>query len=111
LLPKYRVLIERLAQKGLLKINCGTDTLAPLDNRSGVNGACPSSIQRRWAWDVNVPIGTVLFMRLCKFDGQKTGLLSARDFHQISGQCGDDAEVGKNVFPQLSAQRKGRRAG
>ncbi|MBI4326577.1 MAG: DUF3516 domain-containing protein [Chloroflexi bacterium] len=67
LLPKYRVLVEQLAQKGLLKIICGTDTL-------GVG--------------INVPIRTVLFTRLCKFDGQKTGLLSARDFHQISGRAG-----------------------
>ena len=67
LLPKYRVLIEQLAPKGLLKIICGTDTL-------GVG--------------INVPIRTVLFTRLCKFDGQKTGILSARDFHQISGRAG-----------------------
>ena len=40
LLPKYRVLVERLAQRGLLKIICGTDTL-------GVG--------------VNIPIRTVLF--------------------------------------------------
>ena len=51
LLPKYRVLVEQLAQRGLLKIICGTDTL-------GVG--------------INVPIRTVLFTRLCKFDGQKT---------------------------------------
>src|SRR4051812_2132512 len=67
LLPKYRVLVEQLAQKGLLKVICGTDTL-------GVG--------------INVPIRTVVFTRLCKFDGQKTGLLSARDFHQISGRAG-----------------------
>ena len=67
LLPKYRVLIEQLAQKGLLKVICGTDTL-------GVG--------------VNVPIRTVLFTRLCKFDGQKTVILTARDFHQISGRAG-----------------------
>jgi len=67
LLPKYRVLIEQLAQKGLLKIICGTDTL-------GVG--------------INVPIRTVLFTRLCKFDGQKTVILSARDFHQIAGRAG-----------------------
>ena len=67
LLPKYRVLVEQLAQRGLLKVICGTDTL-------GVG--------------VNVPIRTVLFTRLCKFDGQKTGILSARDFHQISGRAG-----------------------
>jgi hypothetical protein len=67
LLPKYRVLVEQLAQKGLLKIICGTDTL-------GVG--------------VNVPIRTVLLTRLCKYDGQKTGFLSARDFHQICGRAG-----------------------
>jgi hypothetical protein len=67
LLPKYRVLVEHLAQQGLLKIICGTDTL-------GVG--------------INVPIRTVLLTRLCKYDGQKTGFLSARDFHQISGRAG-----------------------
>jgi len=67
LLPKYRVLVERLAQQGLLKVICGTDTL-------GVG--------------VNVPIRTVLLSRLCKYDGQKTGILSARDFHQITGRAG-----------------------
>src|SRR5581483_6540493 len=67
LLPKYRVLAEQLAQKGLLKIICGTDTL-------GVG--------------INVPIRTVLFTKLCKIDGQKTGILSARDFHQIAGRAG-----------------------
>jgi len=67
LLPKYRVLVERLAQKGLLKVICGTDTL-------GVG--------------INVPIRTVLFTRLCKYSGQKTGILSARDFHQIGGRAG-----------------------
>jgi hypothetical protein len=67
LLPKYRVLVEQLAQQGLLKIICGTDTL-------GVG--------------INVPIKTVLFTRLCKFDGRKTAHLSARDFHQISGRAG-----------------------
>ncbi len=67
LLPKYRILVEALAQKGLLKIISGTDTL-------GVG--------------VNIPIRTVLFTKLCKFDGQKTAILSARDFHQISGRAG-----------------------
>ena len=67
LLPKYRVLVEQLAQAGLLKVICGTDTL----------GA-----------GINVPIRTVLFTRLCKFDGQKTAILSARDFHQIAGRAG-----------------------
>ena len=67
LLPKYRVLVEQLAQRGLLKIICGTDTL-------GVG--------------INVPIRTVLLTQLCKFSGQKTAILSARDFHQISGRAG-----------------------
>ena len=67
LLPKYRVLIEQLAQRGLLKVICGTDTL-------GVG--------------INVPIRTVLFSRLCKYDGEKTAVLSARDFHQIAGRAG-----------------------
>jgi hypothetical protein len=30
----------------------------------------------------------VLFTKLCKYDGQKTGILSARDFHQIAGRAG-----------------------
>lgn len=67
LLPKYRVLVERLAQKGLLKIICGTDTL-------GVG--------------VNVPIRTVLLTRLSKYSGSKLALLTARDFHQITGRAG-----------------------
>ena len=61
------MLVEQLAQRGLLKVICGTDTL-------GVG--------------INVPIRTVLFTRLCKFDGRKTAHLSARDFHQISGRAG-----------------------
>ncbi len=67
LLPKYRVLVERLAQQGLLKVISGTDTL-------GVG--------------VNVPIRTVLLTKLCKYDGEKTSLLSVREFHQISGRAG-----------------------
>jgi len=67
LLPRYRILVERLAQKGLLKLICGTDTL-------GVG--------------VNVPIRTALLTRLSKYDGEKTGLLTSRDFHQITGRAG-----------------------
>lgn len=67
LLPKYRVLVELLAQKGLLKIICGTDTL-------GVG--------------VNVPIRTVLLTRLSKYNGEKVAILSARDFHQVTGRAG-----------------------
>ncbi|HLL53238.1 MAG TPA: DUF3516 domain-containing protein, partial [Myxococcaceae bacterium] len=67
LLPKYRLLVEKLAQQGLLKVISGTDTL-------GVG--------------VNIPIRTVLFTQLCKFDGEKVGILSVRDFHQIAGRAG-----------------------
>ena len=99
LLPKYRVLIEQLAQKGLLKVICGTDTL-------GVG--------------INVPIRTVLFTRLCKYDGQKTGILSARDFHQISGRAGrkgfDDkgwvvAQAPEHVIENLKLAGKSARDG
>ena len=99
LLPKYRVLVEQLSQKGLLKVICGTDTL-------GVG--------------INVPIRTVLFTRLCKFDGQKTVILSARDFHQISGRAGrkgfDDrgwvvAQAPEHVIENLKLAEKSARDG
>ncbi|MCA9525790.1 MAG: DUF3516 domain-containing protein, partial [Myxococcales bacterium] len=67
LLPRYRLLVERLAQAGRLKLIIGTDTL-------GVG--------------INVPIRTVLFTRLCKYDGRKTSILSVRDFKQIAGRAG-----------------------
>jgi superfamily II RNA helicase len=67
LLPRYRRTVERLSQQGLLKVISGTDTL-------GVG--------------VNVPIRTVLFTQLCKFDGEKTVQLPVRDFHQIAGRAG-----------------------
>ncbi|MGH0028610.1 MAG: DEAD/DEAH box helicase [Myxococcota bacterium] len=67
LLPRYRLLVEQLAQAGLLKVIFGTDTL-------GVG--------------VNVPIRTVVFTRLSKFDGEKVGILSVRDFKQIAGRAG-----------------------
>jgi len=99
LLPKYRVLVEQLAQKGLLKVICGTDTL-------GVG--------------INVPIRTVLFTRLCKYDGQKTVILSARDFHQIGGRAGrkgfDDkgwvvAQAPEHVIENLKLAEKSARDG
>ncbi len=67
MLPRYRRLVERLAQEGKLQIICGTDTL-------GVG--------------VNVPIRTVLFTKLCKYDGERTKVLSVRDFKQIAGRAG-----------------------
>ncbi len=67
LLPKYRRLVETLAQQGLLKVICGTDTL-------GVG--------------VNVPIRTVVFTQLSKFDGRRQRVLRSREFHQIAGRAG-----------------------
>jgi superfamily II RNA helicase len=67
MLPKYRRLVETLAQAGLLKVVCGTDTL-------GVG--------------INVPIRTVVFTGLTKFDGSRQRLLKAREFHQIAGRAG-----------------------
>ncbi|MCW2887361.1 MAG: hypothetical protein QOE54_5197 [Streptosporangiaceae bacterium] len=67
MLPKYRRLVERLAQAGLLKVICGTDTL-------GVG--------------VNVPIRTVVFTALSKYDGTRVRRLRAREFHQIAGRAG-----------------------
>ncbi|QRV02595.1 DUF3516 domain-containing protein [Arcanobacterium phocisimile] len=67
LLPRYRRLVERLAQAGLLNVICGTDTL-------GVG--------------INVPIRTVLMTSLTKFDGTKQRHITAREFHQIAGRAG-----------------------
>ncbi len=67
MLPKYRRLVEQLAQAGLLKVVCGTDTL-------GVG--------------INVPIRTVLLTGLSKYDGTRVRHLKAREFHQISGRAG-----------------------
>ena len=67
MLPKYRRLVEQLAQAGLLKVICGTDTL-------GVG--------------INVPIRTVVFSALSKYDGVRSRPLQAREFHQIAGRAG-----------------------
>ncbi|MEO9328660.1 DEAD/DEAH box helicase [Gordonia aurantiaca] len=67
MLPRYRRLVERLAQQGLLKVIAGTDTL-------GVG--------------INVPIRTVLFAALSKYDGRRVRRLRAREFHQIAGRAG-----------------------
>ncbi|QYN61293.1 DUF3516 domain-containing protein [Bifidobacterium asteroides] len=67
MLPRYRRLVEQLAQDGLLPVICGTDTL-------GVG--------------INVPIHTVLLTGLTKFDGYKMRRLRAREFHQIAGRAG-----------------------
>ncbi|WP_417562986.1 DEAD/DEAH box helicase [Microbacterium sp.] len=67
MLPRYRRLVETLAQQGLLRVICGTDTL-------GVG--------------INVPIRTVVITELAKFDGTKMRQLSAREFHQVAGRAG-----------------------
>jgi superfamily II RNA helicase len=67
MLPRYRRLVETLAQRGLLPVICGTDTL-------GVG--------------INVPIRSVLLTGLSKFDGTRMRQLSAREFHQIAGRAG-----------------------
>jgi len=67
MLPRYRRLVEQLAQTGLLKVICGTDTL-------GVG--------------INVPIRTVVFTSLAKYDGTRHRMLKAREFHQIAGRAG-----------------------
>lgn len=94
LLPKYRLLMEQLAQEGLLKVICGTDTL-------GVG--------------VNIPIRTVVFTGLAKFNGRKVAILSAREFHQIAGRAGrkgfDDegfviCQAPEHVIENRAAERK-----
>ena len=94
LLPKYRLLVEQLAQQGLLRVISGTDTL-------GVG--------------VNIPIRTVLFTRLAKFDGRKVSLLSVRDFKQIAGRAGRKgfdtqgsvvAEAPEHIIEKRLAEKK-----
>jgi superfamily II RNA helicase len=94
LLPKYRILVEKLTQRGLLKVICGTDTL-------GVG--------------VNVPIRSVLFTQLCKFDGSGVKILTVRDFKQIAGRAGrrgfDDrgfvvAQAPEHVIDNLKLEAK-----
>ena len=67
MLPRYRRLVEQLAQEGRLSVICGTDTL-------GVG--------------INVPIRTVLFSGLAKFDGSRQRILRSREFLQIAGRAG-----------------------
>jgi superfamily II DNA/RNA helicase len=97
LLPKYRLLVEQLSQQGLLRVICGTDTL-------GVG--------------VNIPIRTVLFSRLAKFDGKKIALLSVRDFQQIAGRAGrkgfDEqgsvvAQAPEHIIDKRQAERRAAR--
>lgn len=95
LLPRYRLLVEQLAQQGMLRVICGTDTL-------GVG--------------VNVPIRSVLLSRLCKFDGERVRLLSVREFKQIAGRAGRKGfdEQGSVVCqapePAIERRREAQRA-
>jgi len=99
LLPRYRLLVEKLAQRGLLKVIVGTDTL-------GVG--------------INVPIRTVLFAQLCKYDGQKVRLLRVREFKQIAGRAGRKgfdnvgyvvAQAPAHAIENLRAESKAAQAG
>ncbi|MEM7410568.1 MAG: DUF3516 domain-containing protein [Myxococcota bacterium] len=99
LLPKYRLLVERLAQQGLLRVIFGTDTL-------GVG--------------VNVPIRTVVLNKLSKFDGEKVALLRSREFRQIAGRAGrkgfDDrgmviCQAPEHVIENLRQEAKQRESG
>ncbi|HSF40691.1 MAG TPA: DUF3516 domain-containing protein, partial [Thermoanaerobaculia bacterium] len=95
LLPKYRLLCEQLSQQGLLRVISGTDTL-------GVG--------------VNIPIRTVLFTKLAKFDGRKVSILSVRDFKQIAGRAGRKGfDVQGSVVAQapehIVEKRKSERSG
>jgi hypothetical protein len=94
LLPKYRLQVEQLAQQSLLKVISGTDTL-------GVG--------------INIPLRTVLFTKLAKFDGRKVTRLKVRDFKQISGRAGrkgfDDeghvvCQAPEETIERLKEQRK-----
>jgi hypothetical protein len=94
LLPKYRLQVEQLAQQGLLKIISGTDTL-------GVG--------------INIPLRTVLFTKLAKYDGRKVSRLKVREFKQISGRAGrkgfDDqghvvCQAPEDTIERLKEQRK-----
>jgi superfamily II RNA helicase len=97
MLPRYRILVEQLAQANLLKVICGTDTL-------GVG--------------VNIPMRTVLFTALAKYDGERQRVLPARDFHQIAGRAGrkgfDDegfvvAMAPAHVIENRRMERKGKK--
>src|SRR3954447_24608934 len=85
MLPRYRRLVEQLAQTGLLKVICGTDTL-------GVG--------------INVPIRTVVFTGLAKYDGARHRLLKAREFHQIAGRARPRL-LGARVSHQIGARGRG----
>ncbi len=94
LLPKYRLQVEQLAQQGKLKVISGTDTL-------GVG--------------INIPLRTVLFTKLAKFDGRKISRLKVREFKQIAGRAGrkgfDDqghvvCQAPEETIERLKEQRK-----
>jgi superfamily II RNA helicase len=101
LLPRYRLLVERLAQEGKLAAISGTDTL-------GVG--------------VNVPIRTVLMTSLSRFDGKQVRWPTVRDFHQVAGRAGRagfDTEglvvvqappwIIENIDRERKAQAKGKK--
>lgn len=97
LLPRYRRLVEQLAQQGLLTVIFGTDTL-------GVG--------------INVPIRTVLISALAKYDGTRNRILSVREFHQIAGRAGRagydtigyvEVQAPQDVIEKVKAKEKGKK--
>lgn len=96
MLPRYRLLVEKLAQLGLLPIICGTDTL-------GVG--------------INVPIHTVILTALAKYDGAKMRRLNAREFHQIAGRAGragfdtEGVVIAQATIYEIEKERALRKAG
>ena len=87
MLPRYRLLVEKLAQQGLLPVICGTDTL-------GVG--------------INVPIHTVVLIQLTKFDGHHMRRLRAREFHQIAGRAGRSGFDTEGLVIALAPEQIGR---
>lgn len=86
LLPRYRLLVERLAKEGWLRLICGTDTL-------GVG--------------VNIPIRTVLFTQLYKYDGVETRILTVREFAQVAGRAGQRLRH-RGLRPRPGSSARGR---
>ena len=85
MLPRYRLLVEKLAQQGLLPVICGTDTL-------GVG--------------INVPIHTVVLTALSKFDGRRMRRLRVREFHQIAGRAGRSGFDTEGVVVALAPEHE-----
>ncbi len=67
LLPVHKEIIERLYTTGLIKVLFTTET---------------------FALGINMPVASVVFDALEKFDGVDFGVLSTRDYYQMAGRAG-----------------------